>query len=302
MIRATVIIVLVLSLLFAASCIHKPDISVAPQGDNYPPQIASIFLAKCATAGCHNSASYQNAAGLLLDSWDNLFKGDVNGAEVVAYNTKFSTLLYYVNRDSSLGIVANDPGHLPTPLSHNEYMALYNWIATGAPDKNGNIPFASNASTRQKIYLTNQGCDVMAVIDAKSKLVMRYIPIGDGTDGAPHDVAITSNGLYAYVPFYNGSYVEKIDTRTDTVVGSVNIGKVAGDGTGGGWSIAILSPLDTAFMVSGWTSPGYVVTVNTATMQINPNLSVDVYTGGMNCLLIHTDWKLILLLTPFMLY
>jgi len=273
------VVVAFTTIICITSCVHKAQLQV---GGNFPAGVASIFVSKCATAGCHNQASYKNAAGLLLDNWTDLFKGDVNGAEVVAYSTKFSTLLYYVNTDSTLGVVASDPGHLPTPLTHDEYMTLYNWIANGAPDNLGNIPFASDADTRQKLYLTNQGCDVMSVIDGKSKLVMRYIEIGDASDAAPHDVAISSDGRYAYVPFYNGSYVEKIDTRIDTVIGSVNLGSVASGGTGGAWSIAILSPLDTAFMVSGWASPGYVVTVNTSTMQIDPASSIDAYSGGDN--------------------
>ncbi len=278
----TMITALLVALICIVSCTHKPQVSVTPADGNFPAAVSAIFLAKCATAGCHDQASYKNSAGLLLDSWAHLFQGDVNGAEVVAYSTKFSTLLYYVNTDSALGVVATDPGHLPTPLSHTEYMTLYNWIAAGAPDKNGNIPFATNAATRQKLYLTNQGCDVVSVIDGQSKLVMRYIAVGDANNAAPHSVAISGDGAYAYVPFYNGSEAEKIDTRTDTVVSSVNLGAVAAGGTGGAWSIAMLSPLDTAFMVSGWTTPGYAVMVNTANMTIDAKSSVDVISGGTN--------------------
>jgi DNA-binding beta-propeller fold protein YncE len=274
------LVVSISALVLVGSCKRRPVVTPAGPDGNYPVSVASIFVNKCAISGCHNAASYQNADNLLLDTWDNLFKGSNNGAEVVAYSTKYSPLLYYVNTDPSLGVVASDPGHLTTPISLAEYDTLVNWISRGAPDKNGNIPFASNASTRQKIYLTNQGCNLLAVIDAQSRVVMRYIPIGDAADQAPHDVEISDDGVYAYVPFYNGSYVQKIDTRTDTVVGTTNLGSVASGGTGGGWSIVILSPADTAIMVSGFVASGYVVTVNTANMQINAGLSVNVSTGG----------------------
>jgi DNA-binding beta-propeller fold protein YncE len=269
------------------ACVHKPTTPVSPPDGNYPTAIANIIINKCAIAGCHNRASYQNSDGLLMDTWDHLFDGGNNGAVVVAYSPAYSSLLYFVNTDSSLGIVAAP--HMPlsttintqSSLTREEYMTLRNWIAAGAPDKNGNIPFASNADTRQKIYLTSQGCDLLAVIDAKRRVVMRYTPIGADSLNieSPHDVEVSSDGRYAYVPFYNGRYVLKIDTRTDAIVGSVNVGNVALGGLGL-WSIISLSPQDTALMVSGMSSPGYIVTVNTTTMHINENLSIDQVTGG----------------------
>ncbi len=274
------VLTLVLSI---TACVHKPRTPVTPVTNtdgNYPPAIAKIILNKCATSGCHNAASYQNAANLLLDTWDHLLLGSASGAEVVAFSPLYSPFLYYCNPDSALGTVAKDPGHLDAPITRDEYLALFNWIAGGAPDKNGNIPFATNTATRQKIYLTNQGCDLVAVIDAKSRLIMRYIPIGDASDKAPHDVEVSADGIYAYVNFYNGSYVQKIDTRKDTVVSTVNLGSVVAGGTGGAWSVISLSPMDTALMVSGYMPNGYVVTINTGTMQINPNLSVDIFSGG----------------------
>ena len=280
----TIISLLVwLAVICTTSCVHKPQGVVAPLADgNYPAAVAKIIINKCTYSGCHNQASYQNAAGLLLDTWEHMFNGSVTGAEVIAYSTKFSPLLYYCNVDSSRGVVSKDPGHLDTPLSHDEYMTLYNWIAAGAPDKNGNVPFASNPATRQKIYITSQGCDLLIVIDAKSRVVMRYIPIGMSTTQieSPHDVEISGDGMYAYVPLFNGNYVQKIDTRTDTVVGNVNVAAVTSGGTGGGWSIISLSPGDTTLLVSGWMANGYVVAVRTGGMIVSDPLSIDRYSGG----------------------
>ena len=269
--------------IFITSCVHKPQVQVIPANGNYPDSIANIFLTKCTNAGCHNQASYQNAAGLLLDTWEHMMQGSVSGAEIVAYSAAYSPLLYYCNAYDSADVIATDPGHLPTPLTLHEYNTLKHWIAAGAPDRNGNIPFAANAATRQKIYLTIQGCDLLAVIDAQSKLVMRYIPIGDANDKSPHDVEISGDGRYGYVPFYNGNYVQKIDLLADTVIGNVNLSSVSTPGTQG-WSIIILSPLDTALLVSAWTTYGSIVAVNTASMKINPKLSLDAQTGGTSIL------------------
>ena len=109
---------------------------------------------------------------------------------------------------------------------------------------------------------------------------MRYIPIGDANDLAPHGVAVSSDGRYAYVPFYTGNYVQKIDLLSDTVVYSLNLQTASGAGNDGGeWSIVKLSPLDTAFIVSGYLS-NCLIGVNTATMQIIPRLSIDAPSGG----------------------
>ena len=259
-----------------SSCKHTAH--VIPADGNFPDSIASILITKCTNAGCHNQASYLNAGELRLDSWDNLFLGGVSGAVVVAYSTRYSPLLYYVCPDAALGTQVSDPGHLPAPLSTAEYHTLANWIAKGAPDKNGNIPFATNPDTRQKIYLSISGCNYVAVIDAKSRQVMREIPVGSQLSGNIHDVEVSGDGKYAYVSFYNGTWMQKIDTRSDTVAGYVDLSAVATAGQAG-WSILSLSPQDTAISVSGYYNNS-IVTVNTANMTINQSMSVDALNTG----------------------
>jgi len=256
---------------------------VQPDG-NYPAAVARIIVNKCTYSGCHNQASYHNAADILLDTWVHMFEGSVSGAQVVPYSPEYSPLLYYCNTDSSLGVVAKNLGHLDTPLTRDEYLVLRDWVAAGAPDKQGNIPFAGNADTRQKIYITNQGCDLLAVVDAKSRMVMRYIKVGMSATQAesPHDVAVSGDGMNAYVSLYNGDYVQKIDTRTDKIVGNANVGNTTIGGIGGAWNLINLSPMDTALLVSGWVSNGYVVAVNTSSMVVNNAISINKFSGGTN--------------------
>ncbi|MES2703382.1 MAG: hypothetical protein V4649_12125 [Bacteroidota bacterium] len=254
-----------------ASCIHKPQLTVASSDSNFPADVAKILVDKCAIDGCHNSASYQNSRGLLLDTWDHLFDGSVGGAAVVPYSPAFSPLLYFVNTDSSRGPVARplmpeSRTSMPaTPLSETEYNTLRTWIAAGAPDKNGNVPFASNPFARQKIYVTQQGCDLLAVIDAESNVVMRYIPIGMNASSieSPHSIRMSSDGRFAYVSFLAGTYIQKIDTRLDTVVASMQVGA-------GSWNILHLAPADTALIASDWTANGKLVFGNTASMELQP--------------------------------
>lgn len=264
---------------FMTACTHKPQVQVAVPDGNYPAAIAKIITNKCISSGCHNAASYQNAGELRLDTWEHMLEGGVSGAIVVPYSTKYSPLLYYICPDSTLGFTVYDPGHLANKLTKDEYLTVANWVAKGAPDKNGVVPFAADAATRQKIYLTVQGCNLVAVIDAKSRMVMRYIEVGDANNQAPHDIEISEDGKYAYVPFYQGSYIQKIDVTADTVMGSFNAGGLTTLGSGRGWSVVTLSPLDTAFVTSGWTANS-VLAVNAANMQLDRAKSVGDWNGG----------------------
>jgi len=273
----------ILLITVVTSCVHQP--SPIPADGNFPPDIANILVNKCAVSGCHNAASYTNADKLLLDSWDHLFNGGVTGAVVVPYSPQYSPLLYFVNTDSSLGPVAvptmpySTPGRVLHPLTKAEYLLLESWIASGAPDKDGNVAFASNPSTRQKIYLTQQGCDLVGVIDAERNVVMRYIPVGMSATSieSPHCVRVSSDGMYAYVSFYSGDYIQKIDTRTDQVVGSAYMGP-------GAWNIIYLSPQDTSLLASDWQGAGYVGFVQTVGMTPAPLIggsSTFVYPHGI---------------------
>lgn len=202
---------------------HVQPAAAAIADDNYPEDIRRILVDKCATAGCHNEASYTGAGGLRLDSRQYLFDGGNNGAVVVPYNTDNSSLLYFVNTFPELG-----PTALPvmpynqSPLSREEYETLRDWIAAGAPGKAGDIPFSSDAATRQKIYTVQQGCDLVAVIDADKSVVMRYVQVGKTHEREqPNNIVISADGRFAYVSFWNAALIQKIDTRTDSVVAEV---------------------------------------------------------------------------------
>jgi len=216
------------------SCEHKPFPVPSVSGNdaygNYPPEVGKIIVQRCAE-GCHDNANYKNNASLRLDTWEHMFEGANNGAVVVAYQPKFSSLINFINTDSTNG----DPISYPTmpfnenppynrpPLTKDEYKTIRNWIAAGAPDKNGNIPFASHPESRQKVYMTMQGCNLLAVIDGESKLIMRYINLGAGNDYLPHAVHVDPAGQYVYVSFASGNNMQKISTTTDQIVSTINL-------------------------------------------------------------------------------
>ena len=253
---------------FTLSCKHESGQVATPAVSTYPEAVAKIIETRCAVAGCHNQASYENAGGLLLDTWEHMFMGGNNGSVMIPYSPAYSSLLYFINTHSDLGPVA-----LPTmplnsaALTRDEYLVIYNWLQSGAPDVNGKIPFTDNPLTRQKIYVTMQSCDLVAVIDAESRVVMRYIPVGKAPQiESPHCVRISKDGRYAYVSFLGGEYIQKIDVAADTVLPeAANVGI-------GSWNVLHLSDDGSQLIVSDWQDMGKVTIVNTADMSLQDPL------------------------------
>jgi DNA-binding beta-propeller fold protein YncE len=262
-------LVLVGTLLLVAACKrgYSPEIPDA----NYPTDVNQIMLTKCATSNCHSRTSYQNAGGLLLDSWDHLFNGSNNGAAVVPYRPENSPLLYYINNGSFPELQRQHPAFSGTSaITNAEYTTIKNWIASGAPDKDGNIPFATNSALRQKLYVvhaTPDNCRLLAVIDAERKVVMRYIPVNTAPAGSlPQHIKVSPDGKYAYMCLQGSPYLIRINATTDQVMDSLNIGSKQ-------WSEISLSDDGKKLLLSAQQSDGVVLVVNTATMTIDKQLN-----------------------------
>lgn len=240
---------------------HKDPYPVTPES-GYPSDVGQIFLGKCATSGCHNDQSAHACAGLNLSSWEKLFKGGRANSVVIPFRPDQSTLFFSVNSFSDLG-----PILLPTmpvnhdPLSREEVLLIRNWIATGAPNHDGEIAFEGNAH-RSKIYVANQGCDMVTVFDADTKLAMRCIDVG-GAFGieSPHDIQVSPDGQYWYVTFYAGTLLQKYSTADDHLVGQVDLGV-------SGWHSMSISPDSKFAAVSKWDAQGRVAYVDLETMTL----------------------------------
>lgn len=221
-------------------------------GSGFPADVGKIFLTKCATSGCHNEQSKEAAAGLSLASWNSAFEGGRNGACIIPYRPDYSLCMYYVNTFSDLGpsLVPHMPFNGPS-LSRNEVITIQGWIMQGAPDNQGHVAFASNP-LRKKIYVTNQGCDEVAVIDAQTKLVMRYIHVGNSpVIEIPHKIVVSPDGNYWYVSFLNSTCFQKFRTSDDSYVGQISVGP-------GSWnSFALTADSKKAYM-GDWNSPGRI--------------------------------------------
>ncbi len=209
------------------SCKHEEEVDTsAIENSSYPLDVAEIIINKCATSGCHDNISKDAAAGLSLITWDDLFKGGNGGAVVVPYRPDQSILMYYVNHSNLLPYPSLSPA-MPvngTPLTEAELKTLQNWITAGAPDKTGFIKF-SDDPFRRKYYVTNQGCDLVSIFDAKTNLVMRIVDVGaTPLIESPHNVKVAPDNLSWFVCFVGGSYFQQYSALDNTLYAQANIG------------------------------------------------------------------------------
>lgn len=203
----------------------KADPVVQSIETGYPTNIEAIISKKCAVSGCHTNQSKDGAAGLSLETWDKMFEGARGGASVIPYRSDFSTLFYYVNTDSTIGLTL-----LPTmpvnanPLAANEVNTIKSWIDQGAPNKDGFVKFSDDPN-RKKFYVANQGCDVVAVFDAKSMLAMRYVNVGTSPlIEAPHMIKVSGDNKKWFTVFLGSNYFQIYSTADNSLLGQIDIG------------------------------------------------------------------------------
>lgn len=203
------------------SCIRD---KVTPDYEGYPEQIGKIVVGQCSVSGCHNPVSSYACAGLDLSSWEALFKGSRANSSVIPYRADLSFLLFSINTFNDLG-----PKLYPTmplnkkALSKDEVITIREWINKGAPNDKGEIKFADNIN-RKKLFVANQGCDLVTVFDTQSKLIMRTINVGNSLQTeAPHDMIISPDGQYIYLSFYAGNLFQKFRTSDNSKVSEVTL-------------------------------------------------------------------------------
>ncbi|OSZ78834.1 hypothetical protein CAP35_11460 [Chitinophagaceae bacterium IBVUCB1] len=204
------------------ACRHQPYVALG----GYPPDVGRIIAPKCATSGCHNNQSAAGASGLNLTTWNDMFAGARSGAVTIPYRPDFSTLCFYTNIDTALGValIPTMPEGQP-PLSKQEYITLRDWIAAGAPNDKGEVKFADNPN-RKKIYVLHRMCDVVTVFDAATLLQMRYIDVGvKPLQDYPYCLKVSPDGRYWYVSFFaQSNIIQQYDASNDKHVTDIILG------------------------------------------------------------------------------
>lgn len=254
-------------LLSVAGCRKIEDL---PQGfGGFPEDIGEILVTNCSESGCHDDNSFEKEGRLSLTGWEQMFQGSRAGAAVIPHRIDQSYLLFFINSDTSLGITQTPTMPLNrTSLPREDVIKVRDWIAAGAPDENGNIKWTDQPN-RAKIYVTNQGCDQVSVLDRDTRLVMAYVDIGQvpGFVEAPHNVTVSPDGRYWYVVHLVGNnFIEKYDARTDQFIGKVEIGP-------GSWNTQAISP-DGKYMFAVDYTGGIVALANLEDMTLVNSYSV----------------------------
>lgn len=249
----------------------KPE----PDTKGYPEKVAKIVLTRCSVNGCHNTASAETAYGLDLSTWDNLFKGSYGNSSVIPYRADQSFLFYSVNSYHELGPMLEPmmPLNSMAPLNHEEVLNIRDWINQGAPDDMGNVKFSGNPQ-RSKVYVVNQGCDLVTVFDHQSKLVMRCVDVGNSDQiESPHDILASPDGSSWFVSFFGGNVIQKYDATNDVKTGELSLNTIS-------WHAMSISGDSKVAMAVHWEVTGVVAIFNPVTMELISQFGIQNFPHG----------------------
>lgn len=259
----------------------------------YSEHIQPIFSSSCAVHGCHvggedigpdkpsAGARALHGGQFSLKSWNELFEGSNGSAVVVPYKSSKSDLFIHVNDDTTLGPALLDSlgridpvVHMPQggyQLPRAQVLTLKRWIDQGAPNDRGDVAFSS--TPRPRMLVVNALEDLIAVIDVRTNLVIRYVNVGKAYDstfafGSPHHVKVDERGRFFYVTLIASREFWKFSTSTYELVGRVAIPP----GSSSPADIVFSATGDTAFVSdfnSGFVSgSGRITMVDTRSMQV----------------------------------
>ena len=220
-------VIFISCVLLCASCSDdkKNDAAVM----RFPDGVDSIFLKSCATAGCHLPDEHAGKLSKIkhlpseldLSSWSGLFEGSSHGAVVVPFNAKRSHLIEHVSGQRSPRMPPNYSPYFRDTLTETQITELSSWIDDGAPNIDNDIAFERSS---KKIFTTNQGVDVVSVIDENSLLEMRVFEVGDRPEiESPHGVVVSGDGKYFYVSMISTGDVFKYDAFTGAPLDKVSL-------------------------------------------------------------------------------
>jgi DNA-binding beta-propeller fold protein YncE len=207
-----------LALLLLSGCTEKPTEPIVSYGNERPSPapVQQIFDRSCNASGCHGTSN--PGAGLELVTWDRLILGSQFGENVIPYWPDESHMV-----DHLTGVATPRMPLSRDPLPASQIETIRQWIAAGAPNDLGDIPYAHS---RRKLIVTNQGSDKLSVIDVDHLVVMRLTDVGvPGTLDSPHNVFVDPQNKYYYVSLINTARVLKFNAETDALLSSTVVGQ-----------------------------------------------------------------------------
>jgi DNA-binding beta-propeller fold protein YncE len=188
----------------------------------YPEKVGRIILNHCANSGCHTAESSNTSGNLDLSTWEDLYKGGRSNSVVIPFRPDLSYLFSAVNHFHELG----PSSHTSMPsyhqsLNRDELITLRDWIYDGGLNRNGEFKFPDGTS-ESRIYVSNQGCDLIEVFDARTQLLIRAFNVGkEAQIEAPHDIMVSPDGKFLFVSYYVSNTIEKYSTADNRKVGEL---------------------------------------------------------------------------------
>jgi len=251
-------------LFFWLSCAH--DIIDYESVDQivYSQHVQPIFKTNCLSSGCHNSRDRAN--GLDLTSWESLIRGSDFGAVIISGHAEHSHLVEHLEGEREPRMPLN---RKPLPEEQIEFIAR--WLEEGARNDAGLRPYEN---INKKVYVSNQGDDLISVISAEHNIVTRLLPVGDSPAlDVPHNLFVDAQQRFLYVSLIGSGEIWKFDAATDAFVGKAPAGNASAN--------VVVSPEGSKAYVTNWdiTNPNgrAVQVIDTATLtkiqQINVGLA-----------------------------
>jgi YVTN family beta-propeller protein len=268
--RILFFLLLLLGVMISVQSCREDEQIVTPDYDNittisYAQHVQPIFQNKCATSGCHNSAS--SSAGLTLTSWQRLIKGSTYGNVIVPFRAEKSLLTMLFD---GTALRRQHPA-MSSALSLAEINFLKRWITEGAKNDEGSVPFEHST---KKVYVPNQQEDNVAIIDLDSLVVTRFISVGNSSAvEGPHFIVADNN--FWYVSLISAGQIWKFDAHKDTLVKK---GTVLGAP-----ALLALTPDGSKLYVSQFmsSSTNKISVVNTSTMTTSKTITVKTMPHGI---------------------
>ncbi len=237
------IFISIVIILFLSSCTltENPEEAKKKENNYYETkEVSNILNKKCATSGCHASSKPVN--GFSTEIQPEIMKGATNrpvdglynygygGEDIIPYNVNKSLLMQFLkgNLDTKLS-------YDHTMLSKGEISILEDWIASGAKDYKGDVPYSTPESYR--VYVCNQYSEYISIIDGTNKVVSHLTDVYNPLTEFDTPYWVAEYGAYYYVTLSSAGKIIKFKKSDNSVVATINglsepgIIKINRDGT-----------------------------------------------------------------------
>jgi YVTN family beta-propeller protein len=260
---------LLFSFLFFTGCSHDIIDYASVEQIRYSQHVQPIFKQNCLSSGCHNSRDRAN--GLELTSWESLIRGSDYGAVIISGHAHHSHLIEHLEGETEPRMPLNRP---PLPEEQIEFIAR--WVEEGARNDAGQRPYEN---ITKKVYVSNQGDDLISVISTEHNIVTRLLEVGDSPAlDVPHNLFIDPQKHFLYTSLIGSGEIWKFDIITDTFVGKAQAGNASAN--------VVVNPDGSKAYVTNWdiTNPNgrAVQVIDTATLTKLQQINVGLAPHGIN--------------------